>query len=241
VRLNCIIVDDEPLALDILEDYIGRTPELRLAGRYTLGADALDRIREGGVDLAFLDIQMPGLGGLDLARLSGGEDKGPRVIFTTAFPGYALEGFRARAIDYLLKPVSFEEFSGAAARAAEWFGVRGGTGEQPRTLVVKSGYKQWVIPLREIVYIEGIRDYVRIHTLDQAGRRGALKTLMTLGTVEKLLPPDGFARAHRSYIVALDRVRRLERARVIIEGDLPIPVSDTYRESFSRAISLRAL
>jgi DNA-binding LytR/AlgR family response regulator len=246
MKLRCIIVDDEPLALDILEDYIRRTPTLELAGRFTSGGDALAFLRGAagaGTDLAFLDIQMPGLGGLELAGLVGekagaGRAGGLRVVFTTAFPQYALEGFRAWALDYLLKPISFDEFSRAVGRATEWFARAGASDKASKTLIVKSDYKQFVIPLAEIVYIEGIRDYIRIHTFDG----GAVQTLMSLKTVEEMLPAGQFARIHRSYIVSMNLVTRLERAHVVLDGVAePIPVSDTYREAFLRALATRAV
>ncbi len=245
MKLRCITVDDEPLALDILEDYIGRTPALTLAGRYTSGADALTALRAGGIDLAFLDIQMPGLGGIDLARAVVEAGGTARVVFTTAFPDYALEGFRVDALDYLLKPVSFEEFSQAVARARAWFG-RGhteNTGPGAQTLIVKSDYKQIVIPLASIVRIEGTRDYIRIHTLDASGEAASVQTLMNMGTVERMLPADRFARVHRSHIVSLDRVARLERGRVVLATTPPLalPLSETYKESFASALSARAL
>ncbi len=253
-KLNCIIVDDEPLALDILEDYIRLTPSLELEGRFTSGADALGLLHalggDGGrgIDLAFIDIQMPGIGGLDLARLVG-EVPETRVVFTTAFPQYALEGFRVDALDYLLKPISFEEFTRAVGRAAEWFGrdLSSQSPEPPQTLIVKSDYKQFVILLRSIVYIEGIRDYIGIHFVDAAGRPMSVQTLMNMKTIEAMLPKEDFARVHRSYIVALDRIERLERSHVVIEsgdtlsGMLSIPVSDTYKASFMRALAARAL
>ncbi len=248
-KLSCIIVDDEPLALDILEDYIRRTPSLELAGRFTSSADALALLRarggDGGrgIDLAFLDIQMPGLGGLDLAR-SIGQGADTRVVFTTAFSQYALEGFRVEALDYLLKPISFEEFSRAVGRAAEWFRIkRARVHQTPQTLIVKSEYKQFVIPTGTITYVEGIRDYIRIHT---DGDAGSVQTLMNLKTVEEMLPAGRFARVHRSYIVALDRVKRIERSHIILDDgnsgtEVSIPVSDTYKDSFARALAARAL
>jgi DNA-binding LytR/AlgR family response regulator len=240
--LGCIIVDDEPLALDILEDYIRRTPALELVGRFTSSSDALARLQEGGVELAFLDIQMPGLGGLDLARALG-EGSGTRVVFTTAFPQYALDGFRVDALDYLLKPISFDEFSRAVGRAVEWFRIKSArAGDEPRHLIVKSDYKQFVIPVDTIVYIEATRDYIRIHTSDG----GAIQTLMNLRTAEELLPEGHFARVHRSYIVALGSIRRIERSHIILTvgssgTEISIPVSDTYKDSFARALASRAL
>jgi DNA-binding LytR/AlgR family response regulator len=235
MKLRCIVVDDEPLALDILEEYIRRTPVLELAGRFTSGADALARLRTGGVDLAFLDIQMPGTGGLEVAKqiAEAGET---RVVFTTAFSQYAIDGFEVDALDYLLKPIGFDEFSRAVGRAVEWFSRRGVVAaKRPDTLTVKSDYKQIVIPLTSIVRVEGTRDYVRIHLDD--GR--SVQSLMTLRGVEEMLSGGRFARVHRSHIVSLDRVRRLERGRVVVAGvsEESIPISDTYRESFFKCFN----
>ncbi|MDR1671362.1 MAG: LytTR family DNA-binding domain-containing protein [Alistipes sp.] len=242
MKLKCIIVDDEPLALDILEEYIRRTPATELAGRFTSGSDALSFMERERVDVAFLDIQMPGTGGLEVAEKIG--EGGVRVVFTTAFPQYALEGFKAWALDYLLKPINFDEFSRAVGRAMEWFSRAAAEASQaPQTLIVKSDYKQFVIPLAAIIYIEGIRDYIRIHTAgENGGPSGSVQTLMALKTVEGMLPAGGFARVHRSYIVSLDRVKRLERAHVILDGaGEPIPISDTYKDGFLSALAARAL
>jgi DNA-binding LytR/AlgR family response regulator len=243
MKLNCIIVDDEPLALDILEEYVNRTPSLALAGRFPGSAEALRYIGEHRIDLALLDIQMPGLNGLDMAKLVGSDT---RVIFTTAFPNYAIDGFRVDALDYLLKPVSFAEFSRAIEKAVAWFNIKraAGTSDRvaptallPQTLIVKSDYKQFVIPIDRIIYIEGIRDYIRIHTDD-----GAVQTLMNMKTVEGMLPSTHFARAHRSWIINLDRVKRIERAHIIFdEPAVSIPISDTCKEAFLHALSARSL
>ncbi len=252
-KLTCIIVDDEPLALDILEDYVRRTPALDIAGRFTGGAEALKFLKSHRVDIAFLDIQMPGMGGLDVAKLVP-EDT--RVVFTTAFAQYAVEGFRVDALDYLLKPVSFAEFTRAVEKAAEWFALKRPAATvtphlphvptPPQTLIVKSDYKQFVIPIDTIVCIEGIRDYIRIHTLDGSGAAGSIQTLMNMKTVEEMLPASRFARVHRSWIVNLDRVKRIERTRIVFdEAALPssatIPISDTYKEAFLKALAARAL
>ncbi|MDR2890312.1 MAG: LytTR family DNA-binding domain-containing protein [Alistipes sp.] len=254
MKLTCIIVDDEPLALDILEDHVRRTPALSLMGRFAGSADALSLLgAQGGdggrgIDLAFLDIQMPGMNGIDLAKTIG--DK-TRVIFTTAFPQYALEGFRVDALDYLLKPVSFGEFTRSVEKAVEWFDVRraaeaASNGGEPRVIVVKSAYKQFVIPLDNIVYIEGIRDYIRIHTMDAAGMVGAVQTLMNMKTVEEMLPRSRFARVHRSYIVNLDRIEKIERAHLVLHTStrseaVSIPISDTYKETFAQSLAGRAV
>lgn len=259
MKLRCIIVDDEPLALDILEDYIGRIPGLTLAGRYTSSADALAALRGGAVDVAFLDIHMPGLSGLDLARAVGRAGVATRVVFTTAFPDYALEGFRVDALDYLLKPVSFDEFSQTVTRARAWFGPghryrTEGAGSAvaavaaAKALIVKSRYKQIVIPLANIVRIEGMRDYILIHTIDPSGIPSLpVRTLMNMGTVERLLPAEDFARIHRSHIVALDRVVGVERGYVLLnvpsrcDEPLKLPLSDTCKPYFTRILSARAV
>lgn len=264
MKLNCIIVDDEPLALDILEDHIRRTPSLDLVGRFTSGTQALRRLEDKdgeAIDLAFLDIQMPGLGGIELARTIGGQT---RVVFTTAFPQYALDGFRVDALDYLLKPISFAEFTRSVEKAAEWFRIKRtarqvaditgagqaiapyATGNEPRTLIVRSDYKQFVIPLDSIVYIEGIRDYIRIHTLDADGTARAVQTLMNMKTVEEMLPRRSFARVHRSWIVNLDRIKRIERGHIVFDAapgltPIAVPISDTYKESFLGALAARSL
>lgn len=238
MKLKCIIVDDEPLALDILEEYVRRMPELELAARCSGSVEALQAMKRQPVDVAFLDIQMPGLNGIELSKLVGDDTK---VIFTTAFPQYALEGFKVDALDYLLKPISFDEFSRAVARAGEWFAMkraaRGGQAEEePQSLIVKSEYKQYIIPIDTIVYIEGIRDYIRIHTVDG----GSIQTLMNLKTAEELLPSSRFARVHRSYIVNVDKVKKIERTRIVF-GDVVVPISDTYKDSFLKLLASRSL
>lgn len=237
MKLDCIIVDDEPLALDILEEYVHRLPLLELKGRFTGSVEALKYMNEHPVDLAFLDIQMPGLNGIDMSKLIGAHT---RVIFTTAFPQYAIEGFKVEALDYLLKPISLGEFSRAVDRAAEWFDMKraaetGMAGGEPQSLIVRSEYKQFIIPIETIVYIEGIRDYIRIHTDDSS-----VQTLMNLKTAEGMLPHNRFARVHRSYIVNVDKVKKIERTRIVF-GDAVVPISDTYKESFLKLLAARSL
>lgn len=235
--LDCIIVDDEPLALDILEEYVHRTPGLTLAGRFTSGVEALKALNRQAADISFVDIQMPGLDGIELSRLAEGKTK---IIFTTAFPQYALEGFKVDALDYLLKPISYAEFTRALLRAESWYEMKNaaeGTpaAAEPHNLVVKSDYKQFVVPIDTISYIEGIRDYICIHTDE-----GDIRTLMSLKTVEEMLPSNQFARVHRSYIVNVDRVKKIERTRIVF-GDVPIPISDTYKAAFLKLLASRTL
>ncbi len=216
MTLNCIIVDDEPLALDILEDYIRRTPALKLAHRLTNGAEALKVLGKGDIDLAFLDIQMPGLSGLEVARAV--DSSKTRVIFTTAFEQYALDGFRVDALDYLLKPVSFNEFTRAIEKADRSRG----------RIVVQSDHRHVALSLDAIVYIESKGDYVSIHTADGA----VIQTLMTLKGILALLPPSHFVRIHRSYVVGIQYITHIERGRAVL-GEITLPVSDSYRAALT--------
>lgn len=239
MELNCIIVDDEPLALDLLEEYVRRTPYLKLAARCTGGRQAMRTIEAGGIDVAFLDIQMPEINGLELSRRIGGSET--KVIFTTAFEQYAIEGFRVDALDYLLKPFNFQEFSRAAEKAKTWFEMRRSaaakpeSGRQlPRSIIVKADYKQHVIPTSEIIYIESLRDYINIVT-----ESGSVKTLMSMKNIEELLPEKGFARTHRSYIVNIDKVRTVERMQAIVAGRT-VPVSESYKEALLEKLASRS-
>lgn len=247
--LRCIIVDDEPLALGLLESYARRTPFLQLEGAFSDGVSALERLKQGDIDLAFLDIQMPDLNGLELARLL---PERTAVVFVTAYEQYAVEGFKVDATDYLLKPASYADFLTACERAAKR--QKGATDRTvgtdrattaDETLFVKADYKTIPVKLRDIRYIEGVKDYVSIH-LDPAGssRHPGSRTpydLMSLQSMKHLsefLPAPPFIRIHRSYIVNLNQIDCIERQRVIF-GDVYLPVSDSYREAFEQAVAAR--
>ena len=205
MTLNTLIVDDEPLALGLLENYVERTPFLKLAGKFGSAVDALDALRKLPIDVAFLDIQMPQLSGLELSRLIDNERT--RVIFTTAFEQYALEGFRVDALDYLLKPISYAEFLRAADKALAWHEtIRKAEHQQIAeigSMFVKSDYKLVQVELRNIQYIEGVKDYVRISLKEQDGSEHSILTQMSLKTIEEKLPPAKFQRVHRSFFVHL--------------------------------------
>ena len=189
------------------------------------------------VDLLFLDIQMPQLDGLELSRMV---DTRTRVVFTTAFEQYALEGFRVDALDYLLKPISYAEFLRAAGKAQRWFESVATTSPEPepqaRTIFVKTDYKMLQLRLEDILYIEGVKDYVRIFTADG----GDVKTQMSMKSLEETLPSDRFIRVHRSFIVNLSKIRIIERNRIVF-GKVYIPVSDSYKDRFMEAISRTSL
>ena len=227
MTLNCLIVDDEPLALELLESYVSRTPFLHLVDRCDSAIKALSVIEETPVDLIFLDIQMPELNGLELSRLVGNKVK---IIFTTAFEQYAIEGFRVDALDYLLKPFNYSEFLRAATKALR-------THPAPESIFVKSDYKLIQIQLKDILYIEGLKDYIRIQTED---KEGGILTLMSMKSIEDHLPGDIFIRVHRSYIVNINKIKTIERNRIVF-GKLYIPISDSYKERFMELLDKRAI
>ncbi|MDE6439928.1 MAG: LytTR family DNA-binding domain-containing protein [Bacteroidales bacterium] len=247
--LRCIIVDDEPLALGLLETYVRKTPFLRLEGAFSDGVSALERLKQGDIDLAFLDIQMPDLNGLELARLL---PERTAVVFVTAYEQYAVEGFKVDATDYLLKPAAYADFLTACERAAKRrkgtvTGTNGTdkTASADETLFVKADYTTIPVKLRDIRYIEGVKDYVLIH-LDPAGgsRHPGSRTpydimsLQSMKSLAEFLPAPPFIRIHRSYIVNLNHIDCIERQRVIF-GDVYLPVSDSYREAFEQAVAAR--
>lgn len=243
--LKCLIVDDEPLAIKLLAGYVERTPFLRLVGSCLDPVEALEAITPD-VHLLFLDIQMPGLTGLELSRLV---QPPTRIIFTTAYKDYAFDSYQVQALHYLLKPVSYPAFLEAANRAREHFASTEVTAPCASTAVsevrsslsastggylfVKCEYRLVRVDLDDILFISGLKDYVRIFLKD---RPRALIALTTLKGLEEKLPPQRFLRVHRSYIVALDKIESLEHNRLAI-GDELIPVADTCLEELMRRIN----
>lgn len=224
MTLSCAIIDDEPLAADLLAAYAARTPFLNLNGTYNSAISAIKDLREHPADLIFLDIQMPELSGTEFARILPKESK---IIFTTAFSQYAVEGYKVNAIDYLLKPVSYEEFLRAANKALEWFTStrRNETCLKDRFMLVKSDYKLVKVSLDDILYIEGLKDYVRVFLAN--GEK--IVSLMNLKKLEDFLPHPEFMRTHRSYIVHMNKITLIERLRIVF-GDTYIPISDSYKD-----------
>ena len=229
-RIKTIAIDDEPLALKLITDYIRKTPFLELAGSFESPLAALEYIEAHPVELAFLDIQMPDLPGTEFARISRGNC---RFVFTTAYAAYAVEGFRLDALDYLMKPFSYEKFLESANRARSRIMPAGADKEahidaDSDFLFIKSDYKLRRINLDEILYIEGLKDYVKIylHREDHP-----LLTLVTMKQLELKLPAGRFMRVHRSFIVNLKRIEIIERSRIVF-GKTYIPISDQYKVAF---------
>ncbi|HQQ11674.1 MAG TPA: LytTR family DNA-binding domain-containing protein [Bacteroidales bacterium] len=234
-KLRCLIVDDEPLALEMLERYVRRTPFLELVQACSSAVEALEMIQQSDIQLIFLDIQMPDLSGMELSRLL---DKHIKVVFTTAFHEYALEGYKVNALDYLLKPYNYEEFLRAATRAVEWFQQRTFATENHKEnrdyIFVKSEYKLVKIDFNQVIYFEGLKDYIKIITKNNPK---AILTLMSLKTLESILPASSFMRIHRSYIIALNEITAVERNQVIMSDKLRITVADQYKERFQEYLS----
>jgi len=232
--IKVVAIDDEPLALQLVKGYIEKTPFLELSGSFDNPVDAVVYIKSSDVDLVLLDIQMPDLTGTELARVISG---GPKVIFTTAYEKYALEGFRLDAVDYLLKPFSYAEFLKAVQKAQKLIELE--TKQLPSLEVkndfifIKAEYKTRRINFSEIHYIEGLKDYVKIFL---TGEKKPVLSLSTLKALEARLPEERFMRVHRSYIVNLDTVKVIDRNRIVF-GEVRIPVTDQYKENFQKFLN----
>ncbi len=237
--IKCAIVDDEPLAVELLASYVKKIPFLELCGKYNNATDALHGLGEQPVDLLFLDIQMPELNGLELSKMV---PENTRIVFTTAFDQYAVDGFRANALDYLLKPISYADFMEACNKALLWFqlvqqqeepAAAAADKEEIKSIFVKSEYKLLQINLDDIRYIEGLKDYVKIYT-EQSPH--PILSLMNMKAIEQMLPASRFIRVHRSFIVQKSKIREIERNRIVF-GDVYIPIGDSYKQAFQDFIN----
>jgi len=233
-QLNCIILDDEPLALDQVEEYVSKTPFLNLRGRCESAFQAIEIINTEHIDLIFADIQMPDLNGIDFSKTIA---PGTKIIFTTAFKEYAIEWYKVNAVDYLLKPFNYQEFLKGATKAYELIGLESRNEAIPASYIfVKSVYKQVKIALNEIYYLEGLGDYVKIWLT--TGAKPVI-TLMSLKNFESELPSGNFMRVHRSFIIALDKIEAIERGQVIINKQR-ITIADQYKTRFQGFIEERS-
>lgn len=242
--LNCIAVDDEPLALGLVCAFIEQTPFLNLVGKFSSAVEALKVIHDQKIDVIYLDIQMPDLNGIELARViehSNSANKA-RIVFTTAYNQFALEGYRVDALDYLLKPFNYEEFLRTAHKAMAYAELISKQGSQPEAeeerieneyLFLKVEYRLVRVPLNDIVYIEGLKDYVKVWL---QGVEKPILSLTSLKSLEEKLPAKRFMRIHRSFIVALDKINSISRGSVNIDK-INIAVGEQYKEAFNVFIS----
>ena len=239
IKVSCIVVDDEPMALNLVESYVEKTPFLDFKKKCSSAIEAMEYIKSNPVDLLFLDIQMPDLTGIEFSKML---PKETRVIFTTAFDHYALEGFKVEAIDYLLKPFDYAEFLAAANKANTWFELVKGKresllSEEKEFLFVKSEYKQIRVKLADVLYFEGLKDYIKIWLKDNPK---PILTLMSLKSLEEELPETQFMRVHRSFIVSLNNIDVIERSQIII-NEQRITVSEQYKAKFLQFINNNSL
>lgn len=242
MELNCIAIDDEPLALEIITAYIEKVPFLNLVKTFDNAIESIDFIKENRIDLMFLDIQMESLSGIQLLHAL---NERPEVIFTTAFDRYAVEGYELDAADYLLKPISFERFVKAVDKVHNKLVAqrnRGGDSSQTgrgssqgRFVFVKTENRLQKVAFSEILYIEGQGDYLKIVT-----PTARIMTLQNFRKFEEALPPDNFIRVHKSYMVALNKIESISRNRIKI-GSALIPISDSYKDAFYDAIGKKGL
>ena len=233
MKLRCAIIDDEPLALGLIESYVKKTDFLTLEGCYASAVEAMQQLTEKPVDLLFLDIQMPELSGMEFSRMLSPTT---RIVFTTAFEQYALDGYRVNALDYLLKPISYADFLEAARKALQWYELMRQQPKERESIFVKSDYKLVQIELRNILYIEGLKDYIKIY---EEGAAKPILSLMSMKSMEEQLPASRFMRVHRSYIVQKDKIRVIDRGRIVF-GKTYIPVSDSYKQAFQEFLDGRS-
>ncbi|WDF48475.1 LytTR family DNA-binding domain-containing protein [Chryseobacterium sp. KACC 21268] len=239
-KITCLIADDEPMALSLIESYVLKTPFLELKAKCNSAIEAMQVLEEDkDIDVFFLDIQMPDLSGLEFSKLV---PQNKKIIFTTAFDQYAIDGYKVNALDYLLKPFDYNEFLSAATKARNYF-----ESQQPVSVskpekkqeffFVKSEYKQIKINFSEILYIEGLKDYVKIYLKDNPK---PILTLMSLKKLEEELPSDNFMRIHRSFIIGLDKIEAIERNHIVI-GKEQIAIAPNYKDALMEYIGAKSL
>lgn len=237
--MKCVIIDDEPLAVDLLQDFVKKVDTLELISTFNNAIDAVSFINQNNVDLVFLDIQMPHFSGIDFLNTI---EKKPLVIFTTAYSDYAVEGFNLGAVDYLVKPIPFHRFLKAVVRAqqvlqpaaVQTLAENNNTPEiEQDFMFVRAEYENVKLNFADILFIEGLKDYVKIYTTDNK----FTLTLISLIKLENLLSSKGFARIHRSYIINIKHVKSIQKNKVLI-SDKRVPISESYKNTFFEKINL---
>lgn len=238
-KITCLIADDEPMALNLIESYVLKTPFLELKAKCNSAIEAMQVCEEEkDIDLFFLDIQMPELSGLEFSKLLPVTS---RLIFTTAFDQYAIDGYKVSALDYLLKPFDYNEFLNAARKARDYFETVPAavqkTEKKQDFIFVKSEYRQVKIDFSEVLYIEGLKDYVKIYLKDNTK---PVLTLMSMKKLEEELPCEDFMRIHRSYIIALNKIEAIERNHIVI-GNQQIVIAPNYKKTLMDYIERKSL
>ena len=232
--ISCIIVDDEPLAVKLLESFVLKTPDLRLLGSFTDSVEAINTVKEQKPDLLFLDIQMPDLNGMELAHMI---PPTTRVIFTTAFKEYAFESYEVCALDFLLKPIRYNKFLAAVEKAKQWYERETTDDAKSKSLFIRVDGELRNVSIDNITYVSGMKDYVMFY-LD--GETKPLISHLTMKAVEAMLPTDKFLRVHRSYIIAVDKIKKIDRNDCIYIGEEIIHVPEGYQQAFRSFIETRS-
>lgn len=234
--ISCIIVDDEPLAVKLLESFVTKTPDLRLLGSFTDSVEAINAVKEQKPDLLFLDIQMPDLNGMELAHMI---PPTTRVIFTTAFKEYAFESYEVCALDFLLKPIRYNKFLAAVEKAKQWYEREPADDDEKKSksLFIRVDGELRNVSIDSITYVSGMKDYVMFY-LD--GESKPLISHLTMKAVEAMLPTDKFLRVHRSYIIAVDKIKKIDRNDCIYIGEEIIHVPEGYQQAFHSFIETRS-
>ncbi|PIF32831.1 LytTR family two component transcriptional regulator [Flavobacterium sp. 9] len=238
--MKCVIIDDEPLAVELLEDFVRKIDSLELVSTFNNAIDAVSFINQNNVDLIFLDIQMPHFSGIDFLNTI---EKKPLIIFTTAYSDYAVEGFNLGAVDYLVKPIPFHRFLKSVVRAQQILNPTASTQAisenttapelEQDFMFVRAEYENVKMNFSDILFIEGLKDYVKIYTTDNK----FTLTLISLIKLENLLSSKGFSRIHRSYIINIKHVKSIQKNKVLI-SDKRIPISESYKNAFFERINL---
>lgn len=238
--MKCVIIDDEPLAVELLEDFVQKVDSLELISTFNNAIDAVSFINQNNVDLIFLDIQMPHFSGIDFLNTI---EKKPLVIFTTAYSDYAVEGFNLGAVDYLVKPIPFHRFLKSVVRAQQIVNPTAAVSSiaentlapelEQDFMFVRAEYENVKMNFADILFIEGLKDYVKIYTTDNK----YTLTLISLIKLENLLSSKGFSRIHRSYIINIRHVKSIQKNKVLI-SDKRIPISESYKNAFFEKINL---
>ena len=234
-ELKCIIVDDEPLAVRLLESYVEKTPDLQLMASFTDSITAINAIKAQKPDLLFLDIQMPNIDGMELAHSLPEET---RVVFTTAFKEYAFESYEVNALDFLLKPIRYNKFLAAVEKAKKLYQQEPvAQPQQPNTIFIRVDGEWRNVPIDRITYVNGMKDYVLFYLDNEPN---ALITHLTMKAVEDMLPKDRFLRIHRSYIIAVDKIQKVDRNDCVYIGKEIIHIPDGYLQTFRQFLEPRS-